>query len=171
MPNGPAQTDALLFCTSFPFLYFPLSVALSPSISELSLYPCFVISLYVTAPLLCYIPHEFSRTYSVQYLRIIFSFFSSFFLPPSSSEQWQHIFWLNSLQKEGYFYMCLCIIICERSYFSPYVSVYTLAGAMTEQALVFVFRSTSWRSVTVNKVSVCEDGLKASPECHSMLLI
>lgn len=82
MPN--ANTDTVFFLSIFPFLFFPLSVALSLYFQALTLF-LFFIFLHVAVHLSCCLPHEFSPTYSILYLSLfslsLFLSLSIFLLP------------------------------------------------------------------------------------------
>lgn len=108
MPNGPEKTDALLFCPSFPFLLFPLSVALSMSIFELSLYSCslyfFMLPCIFHAALFMSSP-----TYSVLYLSLLSLFLSAFLSHWAIADA--VFFQLSSLHKHTHVYMCVCVCV------------------------------------------------------------
>lgn len=123
MPNGPVKTDALLFCPSFPFLLFPLSVALSMSIFELLLYSCSLYSFMSPC-----IFHAALLMNSPTYSFFIWACFLCFCLYILAFlSHWSiadTVFLQRSiLQKHGYIrvYVCVCVFI------SMIVNVYICA--------------------------------------------
>lgn len=160
MPNGPGKTD-VHFLFPFPFFFYPLVCSSVPVCSRaLTLFLLFIFH-HVTVHLSCSLLHEFSPTYSILFIRAyVLSFPASLSLsfPLPQSKSWHSV---QTQEFTGDVWVHLHV-------WDAYINVCTFAhGSTVDKQSWFCFLITSWWMVTVNKVSVCEGGMKASSQHHS----